>query len=76
MCICINCRHINNCKTYKFIKQKHNLTIKNSSNHYKFIPKENIIQINIKINKKVNKVILDWDLVECLSFTEKPGSWL
>ncbi len=76
MCICINCRHINHCTTYKFITKQHNLITKDLSNDAKFIPKENVIQINIKTNKKVHKMILDWDLIECLSFAEKPGSWL
>jgi len=73
MCICINCKHINNCKTYHFIETQHK--IKEQKNNYNtFIPSNTLIQINLK--KLFNKHHLDWDLAECLSFSERPGSWL
>nr|YP_009391825.1 hypothetical protein [Acrosorium ciliolatum]ARW59969.1 hypothetical protein [Acrosorium ciliolatum] len=72
MCICVNCRHISKCQTYFFIEQQHKFDKK--KNCITFIPNNNLIQINIKNN--VNNIIFDWDLIECLSFVEKPGSWL
>nr|WGH13061.1 hypothetical protein Ycf34 [Echinothamnion sp.] len=73
MCICINCKHLVECKTYKFIEQQHNNhKIKPISNH--FIPINTIIIVNI--NKKNLRTYLDWDVQECSSFVEQPGNWL
>ena len=71
MCICINCKHINYCKTYSLIESKHKIEAKH--NIYTFIPNHTVIQINLK--KQTKNYLLDWDLIECLSFIEKPGSW-
>lgn len=73
MCICVNCRHIYQCQTYIFIEEQHNIKIKKTHDQV-FLPNNNLIEINIK--KNTNSTILDWDLIECLSFVEKPGSWL
>ena len=72
MCICINCRHVNKCKTYEIIQQQHHQKIK--SNEEKFVPINTLIKINI--NQYNNVYQFDWDLIECLSFIEKPGQWL
>nr|YP_009295353.1 hypothetical chloroplast RF34 [Dasya binghamiae]AOH77365.1 hypothetical chloroplast RF34 [Dasya binghamiae] len=72
MCICVNCRHMNQCQTYIFIEKQH----KNINLKYKYInfmPIHTLIQINIQ--KKMNYTSIDWDLIECLSFVEKPGLW-
>ena len=74
MCICINCRHIKTCKTYHFIEKQHNFTSFQNINTHTFIPNNTIMQINLK--KHANMYILDWDLTECTSFIEKPGSWI
>nr|YP_009394310.1 hypothetical protein [Leptosiphonia brodiei]ARW62872.1 hypothetical protein [Leptosiphonia brodiei] len=72
MCICINCRHLKKCKTYKFIQEQHEST--NEENYTTlFYPSDNIISISIN-RYKINTLI-DWDLKECSSFTEKPNSW-
>nr|YP_009398652.1 hypothetical protein [Kuetzingia canaliculata]ARW67838.1 hypothetical protein [Kuetzingia canaliculata] len=71
MCICINCRHIEYCYTYHFIEKQHGY--KQKVIQSTFIPIHNIVNVNIQ---KSQKVSLDWDLVECLSFIEAPGYWL
>nr|QCI04873.1 hypothetical protein [Bornetia secundiflora] len=76
MCICVNCRHIHYCATYKFIEKQHQIDINNHIIYNQFIPSQNTIQINIKTKQKSSHTILDWDLIECLSFMEKPGTWL
>lgn len=72
MCICINCRHVHNCSTYKIVQKQH----KQNLLKYKtsFTPVCTLIQINIKQN--LVDINFEWDLVECLSFVEKPGHWL
>nr|ARW69293.1 hypothetical protein [Polysiphonia sp.] len=72
MCICINCRHINKCRTYKFIEKQHYSNKKLIKSL--FTPIKTTIVITI--NKKNNKIFLDWDLKECSSFVEEPGYWL
>ena len=72
MCICINCRHINTCKTYEFIEKQHQ--VHNKKNYsIIFYPLDTVIAVNI--NNYKEKIILDWDLKECSSFTEKPNNW-
>nr|YP_010951719.1 Ycf34 [Laurencia elata]WMP12658.1 Ycf34 [Laurencia elata] len=71
MCICINCRHIDKCSTYQFIEKQHNkLVIRQDIS---FSPISTIINVNV--NKKNALTVIDWDLIECLSFVEKPGNW-
>ena len=72
MCICINCRHVHNCSTYKVIQQQHKYHINQSK--VIFVPNNTLININIIPSLESTK--LDWDLVECLSFAEQPGKWL
>lgn len=74
MCICINCKHIKTCKTYHFIERQHSITLIKNINTKTFIPDNTIMQVNLKRHK--NMYTLDWDLIECTSFIEKPGSWI
>ena len=76
MCICINCRHMNNCKTYAFIQKKHNIVNYNLLKYEVFIPEINIMNINANMNDTFDDFTVEWDLIECSSFIEKPGCWL
>jgi len=73
MCICVNCRHVNNCITYNFVKQQHK-SIQKNQRFLSFMPTNTIININIQ--KSQFHTTFDLDLSECLSFTEQPGKWL
>lgn len=72
MCICLNCKYINICKQYFLIEQTHNEP--NITQTPQFWPLQSITNINLLIQKKAIEVELD--VVECLSFKEKPGNWL
>ena len=72
MCICINCRHIDYCTTYSFIRNQHEEFSKNHK--ITFNPFNSIINVNV--NKTKGQILIDWDLIECVSFVEKPGNWL
>nr|YP_009296223.1 hypothetical protein Sebd_071 [Sebdenia flabellata]AOM65158.1 hypothetical protein Sebd_071 [Sebdenia flabellata] len=72
MCICVNCRHVHICTTYTLIQKQHDQNVKISTMN--FIPTNTLIKINISQSKDYH--MFDWDLKECLSFTEKPGNWL
>ena len=48
MCICINCKHIRQCKTYKFIENQHyNENIIKRHRRIDFIPINTVIVVNI-----------------------------
>ena len=72
MCICINCRHVNHCSTYKFIQKQHKQY--SSKTEIIFLPINTLIKVNI--NQSLYGSKFDWDLTECLSFIEKPGNWM
>nr|YP_010444342.1 Ycf34 [Fibrocapsa japonica]UTE95228.1 Ycf34 [Fibrocapsa japonica] len=73
MCICINCVHIGNCFQYNQIELSHQE--KNINNNPNFFPHQPIVQINTrKIDQNNNDIEID--LIECLSFIEKPGNWI
>nr|YP_009313678.1 Hypothetical protein ycf34 [Helminthocladia australis]SCW21932.1 Hypothetical protein ycf34 [Helminthocladia australis] len=71
MCICINCLYVHKCSTYKFIRKQHDRV----TNEYQaiFDPIHPIIYANF--SHQTQKVQVDWDVVECSSFLEKPGYW-
>nr|YP_010444021.1 Ycf34 [Chattonella marina]UTE94908.1 Ycf34 [Chattonella marina] len=72
MCICLNCQYINVCKQYNFIEKKHDES--NINKNPPFLPSQSITRINIlSINGQAE---IEWDVIECLSFKEKPGKWL
>ena len=44
MCICINCLYLKNCSVYKFIEEKHEISLNSSSKKSFFTPKQTIIK--------------------------------
>ncbi len=73
MCICLNCGRINGCKVYFIIEQQHQE--KSNSLEKSFSPQAPILLcINFFSRKTI--YLLEWDVNECLSYQEKPGSWL
>lgn len=73
MCICLNCARINGCKVYLMIEEQHQekTIILNKS----FWPQAPIL-LCINFFSKKNSYVLEWDVNECLSYQEKPGSWI
>nr|YP_001936326.1 conserved hypothetical plastid protein Ycf34 [Heterosigma akashiwo]ABV65932.1 conserved hypothetical plastid protein Ycf34 [Heterosigma akashiwo]ABV70073.1 conserved hypothetical plastid protein Ycf34 [Heterosigma akashiwo]BBA18148.1 photosystem I assembly protein Ycf3 [Heterosigma akashiwo]BBA18287.1 photosystem I assembly protein Ycf3 [Heterosigma akashiwo]BBA18426.1 photosystem I assembly protein Ycf3 [Heterosigma akashiwo] len=72
MCICLNCEYIDFCQQYHFIEKKH---IEKHINQYpNFVPTQVITKINIYSTN--NELEIEWDIIECLSFKEKPGYWV
>lgn len=72
MCICLNCDYLAICKQYHFIETKH------SEEHINLQPSFTPLQTITKVNfYSVNNVIeIEWDIIECLSFKEKPANWI
>jgi len=72
MCICLNCDRIISCKLYNLISEKHNENQFIFS--FYFAPQSPIIQILLSSFK--NRLFIEWDVNECLSFEDNPGIWL
>nr|YP_010443844.1 Ycf34 [Vacuolaria virescens]UTE94731.1 Ycf34 [Vacuolaria virescens] len=72
MCICLNCKYINVCKHYNFVEKNHNEL--NITKTPAFFPYYSITTINFFNEPK--ELEIEWDVVECLSFKEKPGNWV
>jgi Hypothetical chloroplast protein Ycf34 len=73
MCICLNCNYISVCKQYLFIENNHN-ELNNINKNSIFQPNQSILNINIYGKNK--SLLIEWDVIECLSFKENPGNWL
>nr|YP_009314907.1 Hypothetical protein ycf34 [Scinaia undulata]SCW23362.1 Hypothetical protein ycf34 [Scinaia undulata] len=71
MCICINCLYVHQCSTYQYIEKQHGK--KSTKKKELFSPKNPIIHVNIYNDRDTRQ--MDWDIVECLSFIDEPGSW-
>ena len=75
MCICLNCGRINGCRVYFLIEKQHQeLTVDIDIDKY-FSPQAPIL-LCINFFSKKRLYLLEWDVNECLSYEEKPGSWL
>lgn len=73
MCICLNCGRINGCKIYFIIEQQHQE--KTTGLKKSFSPQAPILSC-INFFSKKTIYALEWDVNECLSYQEKPGSWM
>nr|WDA98874.1 Ycf34 [Sciadococcus taiwanensis] len=72
MCICVNCEHVNNCKMYLQVETQHNQVHLNTNPC--FTPRATVIRVNLR--EQYKGYFIDWDITECLSFTESPGKWI
>jgi hypothetical protein len=72
MCICLNCEYLNICIQYFFVEKKHNEL--NITKYPTFLPLQSIISINFF--EKDQKLEIEWDVIDCLSFKEHPGKWI
>ena len=73
MCICLNCNRINRCRIYFIIEQQHHEKIKYQT---KLFSPQAPILLCINFFSKKSLYALEWDVNDCLSYQEKPGSWL
>ena len=72
MCICINCLYVHKCSTYKNIQQQHGQY--SEKNNATFDPIDPIVYVNLYHTS--TSIETDWDIIECLSFIDKPGNWV
>lgn len=68
MCICINCRFLDDCVGYYKVELKHNEPHLNETPS--FYPHQPIVNVMLNHEKEI-----EWDVIDCLSFSELPGYW-
>ncbi len=71
MCICINCHYVDRCITYHAVEAQHlqpHLTPEPD-----FAANNPSINVNIRTN--IDLIEVEWDVVDCLSFTAEIGKW-
>nr|YP_009297260.1 hypothetical protein Psor_128 [Porphyridium sordidum]AOM66603.1 hypothetical protein Psor_128 [Porphyridium sordidum] len=65
---------IRECIKYYFVDKEHCGVEKDKNKSFSFTPRSSIVNANIY--KQEEQLDIDWDVIECLSFIEKPGIWL
>lgn len=71
MCICVNCKHLDNCTIYHAVETQHQQP--HITHHPDFKPNEP--SININISSTGDFIEVEWDVSDCLSFQEERGKW-
>nr|YP_010152879.1 conserved hypothetical plastid protein [Olisthodiscus luteus]QQW50540.1 conserved hypothetical plastid protein [Olisthodiscus luteus] len=74
MCVCINCFYLTFCSRY-YLFEKIGLEA-NTAKYPFFYPFLVNVVFHIKMkNQSISSITLEWDIIECLSFVDKPGLW-
>ena len=73
MCICVNCRWVDRCKTYHAVEAQHGE--KHLSSSPDFQGNEPRIHVIVK-DVKNSGIQVEWDVQACGSFIEDQGKWL
>jgi hypothetical protein len=71
MCICIDCEFVDRCITYHAVETQHQQPHLTASPD--FTP--NSPSINVNIRTEGEDILMEWDVVGCLSFQEAKGKW-
>ena len=72
MCICVNCRWVDRCKTYHSVEKQHGVTHLNSDPDFQ--GKNPKIHISVMDIEKSTTGI-EWDVRACGSYLEDNGRW-
>ena len=72
MCICINCKWVDRCKTYHDVERNHEVEHLNS--YPDFNAKNQFIHVSL-IEEKNGTFSTEWDVRSCESFHEEIGRW-
>ena len=71
MCICINCRFVDQCMTYHAVETQHQQP--HLTEAPTFEPQEPTINVNIR--NTTDEIEMEWDVVGCASFQVEAGKW-
>ena len=72
MCICINCKWVDRCKTYHDVERNHG--VEHICDAPDFKAKKPSIKVSI-VKDTNDDFKTDWDVQSCLSFEEEIGKW-
>lgn len=72
MCICINCKWVDRCKTYHDVEKNHG--VDHICDKPDIQAKEPFIHVSL-IKDKNGIHSIDWDVRSCSSFFEEKGKW-
>ena len=72
MCICINCKWVDRCKTYHDVEKNHE--VEHLTSYPDFNAKSPLIYVSLVLEKNGNSSI-EWDVRSCSSFYEEVGRW-
>ncbi len=73
MCICVNCRWVDRCKTYHAVEKQHGVQHLNLNPDIE--PKGPVINISL-MDLAEGSTGIEWDVQACKSFLEDPGRWM
>ena len=72
MCICINCKWVDRCKTYHDVEKNHE--VEHLTSYPDVTAKNPIIHVNL-VKEKTRNFSIEWDVRSCSSFYKEIGRW-
>jgi len=72
MCICINCKWVDRCKTYHDVETAHE--VEHLTFYPDINPKNPYIHVSL-VEEKNGNFSIEWDVRSCSSFEEEIGKW-
>ncbi len=72
MCICINCHYVDRCETYHAVEAQHQVPHLTETPNFE----ANEPAINVNIRTTDEEIMMEWDVVGCLSFKQETGKWM
>ena len=79
MCICIDCKFVDQCETYHMVEEKHEQP--HLTEQPTFSPQNPTIMVHIrKMSGEADGMLSahgrEFDVIECESFCEEKGKWI
>jgi len=72
MCICINCKWVDRCKTYHDVEENHE--VDHLTAFPDIIAKNPFIHVSL-VEESKGEFTIEWDVRSCSSFYEEVGRW-
>ena len=72
MCICVDCRWVDQCQAYHAVERQHGVPHLNAAPA--FAPQEPRIHVQV-VALAQGQVGVEWDVRACRSFAADPGRW-
>jgi len=72
MCICVNCKWVDRCKTYHDVEENHEVEHLNSSPD--ITAKNPFIHVSL-VEENKGEFTIEWDVRSCSSYYEELGRW-